>query len=237
MSSASVIKVSDFDASNLSFGQIKVNAKTKSKSVPLLYNRAPLQLSIPTMLTTYGISKYVDKDTGKFSYSLTLSFDDTPNSIEFRNKIEELEDTVVSKIMDISSAFMGKEYKKKETLKEKFVSSIKFGKNDTKKEGQASFRGKVSHFISEKDGSTSYGIKIYDFNRELLFPSKNFEHPDDVVKPKTMVKCVFDGSSIWASPQGVGISWRLTQIAVGPSKVLPLDSCLVEFESSEFDDE
>lgn len=236
MSSSSILKVEEFDVSEVSFSSVKEN-KFGIKSVRIFYNRKPLYIQLPKLKAPFGASTYKEKEKGVVAkYHLDLSFEGKEKNEELRNLYEKLADfdnAILSNAQENVSEWFG-ENEEEESLKSKYISCIR------QKERADNFRVKFT-----RNKHKEFITEVYDQNKNVI------ELTDDgsVVKAvpkgssvKAIVECVgvwFSNKEETESKSKFGISWSLVQMKVFPppvSKRLSGYSFIDESES-ESDDE
>ena len=122
MSSTSIIKYSDFNASLINFDVPKMN-RAGGKMVYLSYGPQKQRIFVqtPVVPLPFGVSPYADKQSGAIqSYSVDLAFKDletNANTKLFYDKMKELDKVLVSEGVKRSAEWFGK-IKAKETINE-----------------------------------------------------------------------------------------------------------------------
>jgi len=198
----------------------KVNDRG-GKSIGLISletNRA-LQLSTP-MMTTWGVSDYVDQNTGESDgkYSMSLQFPNAeyskPATDMFLAKLKDFETKIIDEAVR-QSEFWFDEVLSREVLKHNFFPFLKYSKNkDTKKIDPTkapTLKCKVPYYDSK------WGTEIYDTNQVRIFPSEDPSMtPLDFVPKQSRVACVLQCGGIWIGGKGWGVTWKVTQLVVKP---------------------
>jgi len=198
----------------------KVNDRG-GKSIGLISletNRA-LQLSTP-MMTTWGISDFVDKETGESDgkYSMELQFPSDeyrkPMTDKFLEKLKEFENRIIDEAVAKSEVWFD-EPLSREVLKHNFFPFLKYSKNkDTKKIDPTKaprLKAKVPYYDSK------WGTEIYDTKQTRIFPNENGNlTPLDFVPKQSKVACVLHCGGIWIGGKGWGLTWKVTQCVVQP---------------------
>ena len=204
----------------------KVNDRG-GKSIGLISletNRA-LQLSTP-MMTTWGISDFVDKETGESDgkYSLSLQFPNAeyskPATDLFLEKLKAFENKVIDEAVAKSEVWFD-EPLSREVLKHSFFPFLKYSKNkDTKKIDPTkapTLKCKVPYYDSK------WGVEIYDTTQKRIFPSEDPTlSPLDFVPKQSKVACVLQCGGIWIGGKGWGVTWKVTQTVVKPRESMSI---------------
>jgi len=220
MSKSVVLTTEEWSPSVLKTLVPKVNDRG-GKSIGLISletNRA-LQISTP-MMTTWGISDFVDKETGESDgkYSLSLQFPNDeyrkPATDVFLDKLKEFENKVIDEAVAKSEVWFD-EPLSREVLKHNFFPFLKYSRNkDTKKVDYTkapTLKCKVPYYDSK------WGVEIYDTNEDRVFPSEDANlTPLDFVPKQSKVACVLQCGGIWIGGKGWGVTWKVTQCVVKP---------------------
>jgi hypothetical protein len=220
MSRSVVLTTEEWTPTQLKTLPPKVNDRG-GKSIGLISletNRA-LQLSTP-MMTTWGISDFVDKETGESDgkYSMSLQFPNgeykKPATDTFLEKLKEFETKIIDEAV-AKSEFWFDEVLSREVLKHNFFPFLKYSKNkDTKKIDPTkapTLKCKVPYYDSK------WGVEIYDTNKLRIFPSEDPNlTPLDFVPKQSKVACVLQCGGIWIGGKGWGVTWKVSQTVVTP---------------------
>jgi hypothetical protein len=201
-----VQKASTFDASAVTFSKLRKN-KNGGKAV---YLNGPgnrkLYIQFPYMRAPFGLSTFTDEATKKTSYSLDLSFDKNDESIlKLQDTFKRFDDAVVKMVAANSQEWLGKKYNEaviKEALYKPLVRPGKDEYPSTMKLKVLS-DSKTGEFIPE----------AYNTNREQVAMSS--------IEKGQKVMCIVDINQIWFIDNKFGISARLQQVLLEPSKKLP----------------
>lgn len=222
-----VLKVNDWATDAIRFTAPKINDK-QGKSVSIISTQTGRGLHIQTpLMTTWGISDFVDKETGvsdgKFSLSLTFPNGEysNANTDAFMNKLKEFENTILNEAVKNSTLWFGKQ-KSRELVEDSFYPILKYPKAPSPQNPQVkitdytkspSIGAKVPFY--EKDNR--WNVEIYDTNGTMLFPCENEElTPAHFVPRLSSVACVLQCGGIWIGGKGWGVTWKLVQAVVKP---------------------
>ena len=202
----SIQKMTDFDISAVCFSKLRKN-KMGGKAVYINgSNNNKLYLQLPYMRAPFGLSSYTDENTKRTSYSLDLSFDTTdPEAMKIEEKMKAFDELIVKTVADNSQEWLGKKYNvavMKEALykplvrpgKESYPSSLKL---------KVLFDNKNDKFIPE----------AYNSRRDNV--------PLDSIEKGQKVMTIIDVNQIWFIDNKFGVSVRLQQVLLAPSKKLP----------------
>ncbi len=199
------ILFSEFDASKVAFGAFRKN-KNSSKSVYITdSNKNKLYLELPYMRAPFGLSTYEDEKTKNKSYSLDLSFDKNDESLlALQEKFKKLDEIVVNLVAKNSVEWLGKAYNVNVLEQALFKPMIRSGKGDY----ASTMKLKI---LVNQNG---------DFVPEAY--NTKFERvPLDSIEKGQKVKTIIDVNQIWFVDNKFGITVRLLQVLLEPSKKLP----------------
>jgi hypothetical protein len=154
-----------------------------------------LNVQLPAMRVPFGLSEFTDKGSGKVTYSLDLSLDDP----DVRQTLQELDERVLQYVVDNSTQFLGKPYKK-EILQE------------------ALFKPMVK--LSKGDYAPTLKLKV-PTTREGKFMPACFEQDRtvaqvDSIEKGSMVFTIVELNQIWFIDNKFGVSVRLQQVMKMP---------------------
>jgi len=203
--SHSIQQSSEFSASSVVFSKIRKN-KNGGRAVYLNGpNNSKLQLELPKMRAPFGLSAFTDEASKKTSYTLPLSFDADPETDDLMNKLKTLDDMIVKMVAENSVEWLGKKYGVpviKEALYKPIVTP---GKGDY----PATLKLKV--LSDAKTGD--FVPEAYNYKRE------NVELTS--IEKGQRVKSIVEINQIWFIDNKFGVSIRLQQCLLEPSKKLP----------------
>lgn len=203
--SLAIQKYSDFSASNISFSKLRKN-KNGGKAVYLnSSDNKKIFVQLPFMRSPYGLSAYTDEATGRTSYSLDLSFDpDNAESVEFCEKMKELDELVVNMVAKNSKEWLGKSFNVA-VLKEALYKPIV---RPGKEQYPATMKLKI---LTKSDGS--FVPEAYSMQREQVSL--------DSVEKGQKVLAIIDLNQIWFIDNKFGVTIRLQQVLLEQSAKLP----------------
>ena len=111
MSTNNIQRSADFNATGVNFSNIRKN-RMGGKSVYLSGSAgSKLIVQLPKMKAPFGLSEYVDKSSGKSSYSIDLSLDTGDEQIQdLYTKLQHLDKKIIDTVHENSAAWLGKKY-------------------------------------------------------------------------------------------------------------------------------
>ena len=195
-----------FDSSAVCFSKLRKN-KNGGKAVYLNgTNGQKLYLQLPYMRAPFGLSSFTDETTHKTSYSLDLSFDhDSTELCELEQKFRALDEMVVDTVANNSSEWIGKKYNInviKEALYKPLV-----------RPGKGTYASTMKLKILTDARSGEFVPEAYNSARERVAL--------DSIEKGQRVMCIIDVNQIWFIDNKFGVSARLQQVLLEPSKKLP----------------
>jgi hypothetical protein len=222
MATLSIQPSTEFNPSAVNFSKLRKN-KNGGKAVYLNGdNNSKLFIQFPYMRAPFGLSTFVDENTKKTSYSLDLSFDpNDPEVDDLQKKLQQLDDAVIEMVAKNSQEWLGKKYN---------VAVIK----------EALYKPLVRP--NKGDYPSTLKLKILTDNRTGDFVPEAYNHLREQVSMKNLEKgqkilTIVDINQIWFIDNKFGISIRLQQALLEPSKKLPAFAFLgVEDECEEVDE-
>jgi hypothetical protein len=197
---------SDFTTSNVNFSKLRKN-KMGGKAVYLSgVGNNKLYLQLPFMRAPFGLSSYTDDATKKTTYSLDLSFDkEDPNCVDLEAKLRELDDLVLKTVEANSKEWLGKQYNRavmQEALYKPLV-----------REGKENYPSTIKLKVLVDNKSGNFLPEAYNTRREQVAL--------DSLEKGQKVMAIVDVNQIWFIDNKFGVSVRLQQCLLEPSKKLP----------------
>jgi len=198
---SSVRHISDFDASAVTFSQVRKN--TMGGKVVYLNGsgNSKLLFQLPQMRAPYGVSSYTDASSGKVSYSLSLSMDNPDVAAKFK----DLDEKVLQFVHANSPSCLGKQYNMEVMREALYKSPITPGKG----EYAPTLKLKL---VTKADGG--FTAEAYDSSRNLI----KFD-PNTVEKGQG-VMTIIEVNQIWFIDNKFGVSVRLQQLLLAPTNKL-----------------
>ena len=213
-----ITEYSDFEASGVSYGAPKTNARG-GKSIRILdSNKNTLILQTPLMLT-WGAQKMVDDDTGRVSYSMSLQFPSEEYSNDeqehFLEKVKEFENKVLDDCVTHAKEWFGKSKMSREVAEALFTPLLRYPKDKTTGEPDYSRAPTMKVKIPYWEGK--FNVELYDVDGEPIFsPEMELGEGDfETMIPKTArtvsaIQC----NGIWFAAGKFGVTWQLKQAVV-----------------------
>ena len=194
----------EFDVSSVNFSKMRKN-KNGGKAVYLNTNpgAGKILVQLPYLRAPFGLSSFTDEATKRTSYSLDLSFD--AENEDLQNKFEELDNKVLETVAANSQEWLGKKYNitvMKEALYKPIVRPNK---------GDYPSTMKIKIMTDSKSGN--FVPEAYNHAREQV--------PLDSIEKGQKMLAIIDINQIWFIDNKFGVSVRLQQVLLEPSKKLP----------------
>lgn len=203
--SHSIQQTTDFTPSSVVFSKIRKN-KNGGRAVYLNgANTSKIQLETPKMRAPFGLSTFTDEASKKTSYSLPLSFDADPLVEDFMNKMKALDEIIIKMVADNSVEWLGKKYGIpviKEALYKPIVTP-----------GKGDYPATIKLKVLNDPKTGEFVPEAYNYQRE------NIEMTS--IEKGQRIKCIIEINQIWFIDNKFGVSVRLQQCLVEPSKKLP----------------
>ena len=157
------------------------------------------------MRAPFGLSSYTDETTKKTSYSLDLSFDGESDSQELEEKLKTLDDYIIETVAVNSQEWLGKKYKADMLRETLYTPLVRPGKD--------AYPSKIKLKIITDMKTDEFIPEAYNSQRERV--------PLDSIEKGQKVMCIVDLNQIWIVGNKFGVSMRLQQCLLEPSKKLP----------------
>jgi hypothetical protein len=220
-----VLDTNSWNPSNIRFMPPKVNDKG-GKSISLISTQSGRSLHVSTpLLTTWGISDFVDPTTGESDgkYNISFTFPNesyaTKNTELFLSKMQQFEQTILEEAVKNSEAWWG-ESLEMGILKHTFFPILKYPKIKGTKKIDTSKKPNINAKVPFYENENKWNVEIYDTKGELLFPSANEElTPAHFVPKLSSAAGVLQCGGIWIGGKGWGVTWKLVQAVVKPKIV------------------
>ena len=218
--SLEVRKSSDFVPENVCFSSMRKN-KNGGKAVYLNMNKnQKILMQLPYLRAPFGLSSYTDESTKRTSYSLDLSFDS--ENQELQDMFEKLDNHIVSTVAENSTEWLGKKYNVAVMKEALYKPIVRPGKGD--------YPSTIKLKILCDTKSGEFVPEAYNHMRERV--------PLDSIEKSQKALCIIDLNQIWFIDNKFGVSVRLQQVLLEPSKKLPSFAFKdVETQEEEVDDE
>jgi hypothetical protein len=192
---------SSFNASNVSFSDVRKNAKGGKAVYLNQVGGGKLIFQLPPLRAPFGLSEYKDEASGRVSYTLPLSLDKP----EVLDAFTKLDARVLDYITEHSEELLGKKMSRDVIAEGLYKSPIK----KSSKEGYAPTLN-LKVLTSLKDGSVT--TEAYSATREPV--------PLSDLEKGQAVSAIIEINQIWRTPAGVGITVRVHQVMFSPTNKL-----------------
>jgi len=235
-----VLDVNAWTPTAFKFMPPKVNDKGgKSINVVSTQTNRSLHVSTP-LLTTWGISDFVDPQTGesdgKFQISLTFPNESysTKNTEMFLDKMRQLENAIIEAAAKNSELWWG-ESLDIGILKHTFFPTLKYPKVKGTKKPDLTKMPNINAKVPFYEKENRWNVEIYDTTGNLLFPCENEElTPSHFVPRLSGAACVLQCGGIWIGGKGWGVTWKLVQAVVKPKEVMSVfGKCHIKLSDEE----
>ncbi len=215
----------DFDPSAVNFSNLRKN-RNGGKAVYINgVKNKKLHMQLPFMRAPFGLSSFTDEATKRTSYSLDLSFDQgDEESAELQKKFEALDDVILDTVVKNSKEWLGKSYNKSVAREALYKPMVRPGKE--------SYPATVKVKVLTEPGSGKFVPSAYNMQQE--------EVSIDSIEKGQKVMCIIDVNQIWFIDNKFGVSLRLQQVLLEPSKKLPafaFQGVTIEEADEEVDEE
>lgn len=235
-----VLDVNAWTPTAFKFMPPKVNDKG-GKSINVVSTQTSRSLHVSTpLLTTWGISDFVDPQTGesdgKFQISLTFPNETyaTKNTEMFLDKMKQLENAIIEAAAKNSELWWG-ESLDIGILKHTFFPTLKYPKVKGTKKPDLTKMPNINAKVPFYEKENRWNVEIYDTTGNLLFPCENEElTPSHFVPRLSGAACVLQCGGIWIGGKGWGVTWKLVQAVVKPKEVMSVfGKCHIKLSEEE----
>ena len=198
---------SEFSPENIVFSKLRKN-KMGGRVVYLSGpGNTKLYVQLPLMKAPYGLGSYTDETTKKTSYSLDLSLDSSnPEISDLEAKLKAFDEMILDTVVANSQEWLGKKYTKAVLQEALFKPLVRPSKNS---DYPATIKLKVLH----DSNSGKFQAEAYDTKRNMV--------PLESIEKGQSLMAIIDISQIWFIDNKFGVSVRLSQVLLEPSKKLP----------------
>lgn len=192
---------SSFDASNVTFSDVRKNAKGGKAVYLNAAGGGKLIFQLPQLRAPFGLSEYKDEASGRVSYTLPLSLD-KPEVLE---KFAKLDSRVLDYIAEHSEEILGKKMSREVIAEGMYKSPIK----TSSKEGYAPTLN-LKVIVDPKTGAPA--TEAYNAQRQSV--------PLGDLEKGQFLSAIVELNQIWRTPAGVGVSVRVHQVMFAPTNKL-----------------
>jgi len=200
------VLAAEFDASNLSFGEIK-SLSSGAKSVNMNYSGRPLVMQVSNLDVPYGLN--VEDKYGPTKYSLNLSlreFDTNPKVKAVFDALESLDTRVMSECVE-------KNWLKKPGMTQQILKQMKLYKPTVKFSEDENGNRKPyppTVKVALRKKNDKFETVFYDTDKKEI---KDVPVEDLIVKRMT-VTALIECTGVWVSSVGCGLTWKAKQVKV-----------------------
>lgn len=223
-----------FSSDDIDFSKPKVN-KSGGKSVNIINkeSKSYLTLSTPLMLT-WGVQEFVDDQTGRKSYDMSLQFPKedyaTPETTAFLERLVEFENSIKAHVKNNSKSLLGKTTISAEVVDALFHPMLKYPKDPSTGEPDMTrsptLRVKLSYW------EEAFDCEIYDMQGTALFPNETGVGPMELIPKAINLATIIRSGGIWFANGKFGVTWRLVQAMVKPRATLK-GRCFIQLSASD----
>lgn len=197
-----------FDASNVTFGEIKT-LQSGAKMVSLSYSGRPLVMQVSNLDLPYGLN--VEDKFGPTKYSLNMSLRDyetNPKTKAVFEALEALDNKVTSEC--IEKNWLRKPGMTQQILKQMklYKPTVKFSEDENGNRKPYPPTVKVS--LRKNRNDDKFEAVFYDTDKKEI---KDVPVQDLFVKKMT-VTALIECTSVWISSVGCGLSWKAKQVKI-----------------------
>ncbi len=202
----SIQLASNFDASAVCFSKLRKNKKG-GKAVYINNGNKKAYVQLPYMRAPFGLSSFTDENSGNTSYSLDLSFDDSLTDLE--QTLSQLDERIIQTVAENSEEWLGKKYNVAVIREALYKPLVRPGKGKDGTNYPSTIKLKVltdmrtDKFIPEAYNSEKIPVEL------------------DTIDKGQRVMTIVDFNQIWFIDNKFGVSVRLQQALLEPSKKLP----------------
>ena len=235
-SDTQIVNAIELSSDDYNYAKPTVN-KSGGKSIRVTgsNNKGSLLLSTPLMLT-WGVNEYVDDQSGRRSYDLSLQFPKdeykTEATTAFLDRILAFQDKIKEDALTHSKEWLNKSKTSAEVIDALFHPMVRYPKDQNTGEPDTTraptFRIKLGYW------DDNFDCEIYDMNEQALFPNSDSISPVDLITKGTMIATVIRCGGIWNANGKFGCTWKLVQAVVQPRASLK-GRCLISLSAGEKD--
>ena len=222
-----ILKPKNIVLDNLEFSDVKENQMGGngvyiSYDNPKMSQKHRIYIQTPKMFVPFGASKYNPKDkkqredeTPRYSLNLSFGRDNNAKVTNFKNKMLELDKYVAKQLLKNNSWIkaLGMTGKKLTMDSIDLIRSsiIRYAKDPSK-----DYPPTINVKVPNRYDTNEFVTEFYDKNKVRLEVDR--ENIENIVPPKSEVKCLLQISNIWFIGGKFGVSIKALQVAVYPSE-------------------
>lgn len=252
-----VVSYDEFNPSTMvGFNKVKLN-KAGGKNVGITNKQEKQQLFVSApLMTSWGIKKYEDEQSGKISYEMNLQFPqkgsqyDTPEEQEFLEKMKEFEAVAKEHVRLNCRELLNKPKLSEEGMDLLWNPMFRYPLKDVGgglKEPDYDRAPTMKVKVGFWGGKWDENLEFYDLQNKLIFPSED----DSSISPELLIPAggatktavsIKSGGIYFASGK-CGVTWKLHQAVVKPKPkmggrcLIKLPKDVVDKLESEVDEE
>ena len=200
------VLASEFDASNLSFGELKT-LQSGAKAVNLNYAGRPLVMQVSNLDVPYGLN--VEDKYGPTKYGFNLSLRDHDSNPKVKAVFEAL-DGLDNRVM---AECVEKNWLKKPGMTQQILKQMKLYKPTVKFSEDENGNKKPyppTVKVALRKKNDKFETVFYDADKKEI---KDVPIEDLIVKRMT-VTALIECTGVWISSVGCGLSWKAKQVKV-----------------------
>jgi hypothetical protein len=234
---SSILKINNFEQTNLSIAAPKALGNMGAKVVSLNYKfaegQAPITLQTP-WLRSYGINKWVDpaNESAPPKLSVTLSFlghETDPKITEFKEFLETLDEWAIDLAHKNSWEWLKSKSVPRDTVAFNYTRSLKVpvDKETGEPNGKpANMKLKLTH-----TDATGYSASFFTKEKNVLSTEEVESYFTMGSKVRGLIQC----TGFWIAAGKFGLSWKLKQMVVEPSTKIGKEYAFDDEEAVEDD--
>jgi len=200
------VLASEFDASKISFGELKT-LQSGAKSVNLNYAGRPLKMQVSNLDVPYGLN--VEDKYGPTKYSFNLSLRD----FESNPKVKAVFDALDGLDTRVMAECVEKNWLKKPGMTQQILKQMKLYKPTVKFSEDENGNRKPyppTVKVALRKKNDKFETVFYDAEKKEI---KDVPVEDLIVKRMT-VTVLIECTGVWISSVGCGLSWKASQVKV-----------------------
>lgn len=227
----------DFSIKNVTYAKPRTNP-SGGKNVAIMDSSIKKQLAISTpLMLTWGVNEWIDENTGKKSYDLSLQFpretdDNFAKCQKLLSSLKEFEEKLLEDALTNSKEWFGKKYDLAPVVEALFTPMLRYSKD--KNSGEIDYSRAPSLRVKMPFWDGKYNVELYDMHNEMIFPNVD----DDSLSPLTLISkgqkiaAIIKCGGIWFANGKFGVTWKLVQAVVQP-RVSLRGKCHIQLDASE----
>lgn len=226
-SSASLItRSNDFDPTLVSYKEPRLN-KRGGKNVSLLTRAGGSQLIIQfPFIFTWGVNERVDETSGRVSYDLNLSFQNTDESDptgQLFHKLKALQEKFLDDAVENSKLWFGKAKMSREVAEAMMYPILKYPKiKEGKGVGEPDLSRPATIKLKLQYWDEKFNVELYNMNKDQIFGpnTETDKTPMELVPSRSHIKGLMRCTGAWFAGGRFGLTWDLVQAQVRPPVML-----------------